>query len=115
MRGLTYEELAAAYELRWGFDRPTPWKWIAREFGVTDEQLRKAIQRLEAGGLNRDANGEKPLSRVTKISDDQLEQICASRAAGNTWPRIASVLGLPEGTLRARYWRWKQRKNLASA
>ncbi len=52
-RGLSYEELAAAYEIRNGFDTLTPWKWIAREYGVSWETLYCAIRRLERDGLKR--------------------------------------------------------------
>lgn len=106
MRGLSYEELAAAYELRHGFERPTPWKRIAREYGVTVHALCNALRRLELGGLNRNANGEKPLSRVTEISDQHLNQIDALRDQGKSWPVIAGILDLPVGTVKSRHWRW---------
>ena len=107
MRGLSYEQLAAAYELRHGFDQPTPWKWIAREYGVTVHAMCNAIGRLEREGLNRDANGMKPLSRVTAIPDWQLAQAEQLRDQGKSWPVIAGVLGLPVGTVQSRYWRWR--------
>lgn len=104
---LSYETLAAAYELRHGFDEPTPWKYIAREFGVTVNALQAAIRRLERRGLNADANGEKPLSRPTRISDAQLTIISEARRAGNTWPRIAAALALSENTVKSRWRRHK--------
>lgn len=106
MRGLDYETLAAAYELRHGYDKPTPWKRIAAMYGVTVNALYRAIQRLERDGLNRDANGNKPLSRVTAVSETQLQQIAVARKAGNPWPVIAAALGLPRGTVQSRYSRW---------
>jgi hypothetical protein len=106
VRGLDYETLAAAYELRHGYDEPTPWKRIALHYGTTVHALCAAIKRLERDGLNRDANGLKPLSRVTAISEAQLKEITVARKAGNTWPAIAAALGLPTGTVQCRYHRW---------
>lgn len=106
--GLSYEELAAVYELRNGYDKPTPWKWIAREYGVTWVSLYSAIKRLERGGLNRDADGNKPLTHASRISQDMLEQVHKARRAGNRWPEIAAALGLKVGTVQCRYWRWKK-------
>lgn len=108
MRGLTYEELAAAYEMRHGYDKPTPWKYIAREFGVTVTSLYSAIQRLQRDGLNRDADGNKPLTHASRISSDMLEQVHKARRAGNHWPEIAAALGMKRGTVQCRYWRWKE-------
>lgn len=108
MRGLTYEELAAVYELRHGFDTPTPWKWIAREYGVTRDALFSAIKRLERNGLNRDINGKKPTTRPSMLSQDMLEQVHKARRAGNSWPSVAEALGVKLGTVQGRYWRWQQ-------
>ena len=109
MKGLDYDQLAAAYELRHGYDKPTPWKHIANHYGVTVAALCTAIARIERSGLNRDANGKKPLSRVTHISDIDLALIANARKAGNTWPSIASAMGLPVGTVQSRYSRWSRR------
>lgn len=108
MRGLTYEELAAVYELRNGYDKPTPWKRIALAYGVTWTSLYSAIKRLERDGMHRDANGEKILGRATQISNDMLEQVHKARRAGNHWPEIAAALGMKRGTVQCRYWRWKE-------
>lgn len=109
MRGLSYDELAAAYVMRHGYATPTPWKRIAREFGVTANALRLAIYRLERNGLNLDANGDKPLSRVTKISNAQIELIDAERKDGNSWVAIARAIGVSVDTLKSRYRRSKQK------
>jgi hypothetical protein len=106
MRGLTYDQLGAAYELRHGFDQPTPWKWIAREYGVTWTSLYSAIKRLERDGMHRDANGEKVLGRATDISDDMLAEVHKARRAGNSWPAIAAAVSMKVGTVQCRYWRW---------
>lgn len=111
MSGLSYEELAAVYELRNGYDSPTQWKRIAQAYGVTWQSLYAAIKRLESGGLNRDADGEKPLGRVTEISTESLEQIEKAIQAGNSWPKIADALGVKTGTVKSRYRRWKQSLN----
>lgn len=111
-RGLSYEDLAAAYELRHGYDKPTPWKWIAREYGVSADALQKAIHKLERNGLNRDANGAKPRSRVTQISSVMLNDIKDARDNGMSWPAIAYTLKLPEGTVKSRYWRWREAQNI---
>lgn len=108
MRGLTYEELAAAYEMRHGYETKTPWKYIARELGVTVTSLYSAIQRLQRDGLNRDADGNKPLTHASRISSDMLEQVHKSRRAGNSWPKIAAALGIKVGTVQCRYWRWQE-------
>ena len=105
---LTIEELASAYEMRHGYDRPTPWKYIAKALGVGAGALFSAIKRLERTGVRRDANGRKPLSRPTRISDAQLLEIDFARRAGNTWPQIADALGLPVGTVQSRYSRWRK-------
>lgn len=112
MRGLSYDDLAAAYELRNGYDKPTPWKWIAREYGVTVQALYKAIARIERSGLKRNANGEKPLSKVTKISSVMLNDIKEARDSGMSWPAIAYTLKLPEGTVKSRYWRWREAQKI---
>lgn len=106
MRGLDYETLAAAYELRHGYDKPTPWKRIAIHYGTTVHALCSAIKRLERNGLNRDADGRKPLSRVTAVSEAQLQEIAMVRKAGLPWSTIAAALGLPRGTVQSRYSRW---------
>lgn len=56
MCGLTCEGLAAIYELRKGYDRPTSWKWIAREFDISRHALLRAIKKLERSGFIQDAN-----------------------------------------------------------
>ena len=106
---MSIEDLAAAYELRHGYDEPTPWKRIANAFGVSCGALAAAIKRIEQKGVARDANGKKPLSRPTKISDADLELIEVWRRAGNTWAQIAGAISLPVGTVQCRYWRWKRR------
>lgn len=108
MRGLSYDELAAVYELRHGFEKPTPWKRIAQAYGVTWVSLYSAIKRLERDGLHRDANGEKILGRATEISDDMLAEVHRARRAGNRWPQIAAALGKKVGTVQCRYWRWQE-------
>lgn len=111
MRSLTYEELAAAYELRHGYETPTPWKYIAREFGVDWVALISAITRLERRGLNRDVNGKKPRNKLPRISDDMLEQVDKARRAGNKWDDVAAALDLPLSVVRASHWRWQQRQH----
>lgn len=111
-RGLSYEDLAAAYELRHGYDKPTPWKWIAREYGLSADALQKAIHKLEHNGLNRDANGAKPRSRVTQISSVMLNDIKEARDSGMSWPAIAYTLKMPEGTVKSRYWRWRKAQKI---
>ena len=112
MRGLTYEELAAAYEMRHGYETKTPWKYIARELGVGWQSLYSAIKRLERKGLNRDADGNKRLNRVTMLSSDMLEQVHNARKARNRWVDIAAVLELPLSTVRDCYCRWLKAKEV---
>ena len=52
-RGLHIEDLAAIYELRHGYDKPTRWKLIAREYGRSASALQKAMRRLECSGIDR--------------------------------------------------------------
>lgn len=108
MSGLTYEELAAAYEMRHGFEKKIAWRRISNEFGITRDALFSAIKRLERNGLNRDINGKKPTTRPSALSQDMLEQVHKARRAGNSWPSIAEALGVKLGTVQGRYWRWKE-------
>lgn len=112
MRGLSYEELAAAYELRHGFDTPTPWKRIASGYGTEWGPLVSAIRRLERNGLNRDADGNKPMNRKTRISTDMLEQVHKFRMARNRWDDIAFALGLPIRAVQVNYYRWRKARKI---
>jgi hypothetical protein len=108
MRGLSYEELAAAYEIWHGSEKPIAWKRIANEYGVTWTSLYSAIKRLERDGIHRDANGEKILGRTTQISNDMLAEVHKARRAGNSWPAIAAAVSMKVGTVQCRYWRWQE-------
>lgn len=100
---LSYPDLAAAYVMRHGGERPTAWKRIARHFGVLPRTLRQAIYAVERDGLHPDANGARVGHRPTLISDDQLRRIGKARKAGYPWPTIAAAMGLPLETVKARW------------
>lgn len=100
---LDYPTLAAAYVMRHGYDKPTPWKRIARELGVLAKTLRQAIYAVERDGMRPDANGQRVGHRPGCISNDQLRRVRKARKAGYSWVTIAQTMGVKVDTLKARW------------